>query len=70
MSINYFIIIRTFIALSNDQSFSCFYWKNCLPFLSQMRHSTLIDRLATRRSATLIGLLEININIRLLKTTP
>ena len=35
--------IRTFLALSNDQGFSSFHWKNCLPFLSQVLHSALVD---------------------------
>ena len=34
------------VALPNDQRFSCFCWKkNCLSFLSQVGHSTLIGSL-------------------------
>ena len=39
-----FFPIRTFLASSNDhQSFSCIRLKNCLPILSQVRHTTLFN---------------------------
>ena len=43
LSVSLFFSIRTFLVLQNDQSFSWFLWKNCLLFLSQFRHSTLIN---------------------------
>ena len=33
----YFFSIRTFLAISNNQSFSCFRWMNC--FVRQVRYS-------------------------------
>ena len=39
----YIFSVRIFLALLNDQSFSSFHWKTCLPFLSQVRHSILVD---------------------------
>ena len=35
--------IRTFLVLLNNQSLSKFHWKTCLLYLSQVRHSILID---------------------------
>ena len=43
--ISLFFSVITFLALSNDQSFSCFHQKNYLPFPSQLCHSIVIDRL-------------------------
>ena len=57
-----FFAIRRFLALSHDQSFSSFRWKNCLPFN--------IDWLVNFwRWATLIGSFEFKGNAQFVKDT-
>ena len=56
-----FFPIRTFLASSNDhQSFSCIRLKNCLPILSQVRHTTLFNWLLFE-GAQLIWLARLNL---------
>ena len=56
-----FFPIRTFLASSDDhQSFSCIRLKNCLPILSQVRHTTLVNWLIFE-GAQLIWLARLNL---------
>ena len=56
-------LIRTFLALLNEQTFSCIHGKNCLPMLSQVHHATFIDWLVFEDDEILIGSFKFNTNI-------